>query len=209
MSNTAGDNGYYGIGAYGSRTSVTFYSPQALADRAIFHWNVSGIQSTNDLATCNLPGLFNNCASGPLAFLATTNTNLDFNALFDSANNPLNRFGPGYTYDIGGMPLNQTISLMYWTSAFVTLNANQTTQGGSFSKFANCSNTFELANIDLFDANNDLITDWTMTDLATGRPVFNQNGQISAVDVPEPAIITLVGLGLAALRFRRRRTLSS
>lgn len=205
ITNIADENGYYAIGAYGSRTSVTFYSPQALADRAEFHWVVSGAESSNNPATCLLPGLFLDCATGRLDFLATTDTNLTFNDLFVAANNPLNQFGPGsYTYNIGGMPLDQTISLMYWTSAFVTLNASQTTQGGTYSKFADYSNTFDLAAIDLFDVRGNKITEWIMTDLATGIPVFNQNGRIGATDVPEPATLALFALGFAAFATRRR-----
>ncbi|MEZ5571642.1 MAG: hypothetical protein R3E64_06415 [Halioglobus sp.] len=207
VTNTADENGYYAIGAYGSRTTVQFFSPQALADRAVFHWDVSGVESPSNPATCDLPGLFDDCATGRLDFLATTNTSLTFNDLFSSSNSPLNVFGPGsYSYNIGGMPLNQVISLMYWSSAFVTLNANQTVNGGTFSGFANYSNTFELASIDLFDANNNLITDWTMVDLATQQTVFNQDGQVRNEDIPVPATLMLLLLGLSALRITRRRT---
>lgn len=208
ISNTADENGYYAIGGSGSRTSVQFFSDQALADRAVFKWNVTGSESPSDIATCNPDlSIFNNCATARIDFLATVNQALNFSDLFDPANGALKEFGPGtYTYNIGGMPLNQVISLMYWTSAFVQLNASETTAGGSFSKFANYSNTYELVDIDLFDINNVEITEWTMMDLATQRVVFNQDGQVRQDnDVPEPATLTLFGFGLTALGLGRRK----
>lgn len=208
VTNIADDNGYYAIGGSGSRTSVQFFSAQALADRAVFRWSVTGSESPSDLATCNPAlGIFANCATSRLDFLATTNTSLTFHDIANPANGALNVFGPGtFTYNIGGMPLDQVISLMYWTSAFVHLDASESVGGGSFSKFANYSNTYELVDIDLFDINNEEITEWSMVDMATRQAVFNQDGQIRNGDVPVPATLTLLGLGLAGLGLRRKKS---
>ncbi len=207
VTNIADENGYYAIGGSGSRTSVQFFSAQALADRAVFRWNVTGSESPSDLATCDPNNsIYSNCATARLDFLATTNTALNFFDLFDDANGAMTEFGPGtFTYNIGGMPLDQVISLMYWTSAFVQLNASESVGGGSFSKFANYSNTYELVDIDLFDINNEEITEWSMVDMATRQTVFNQDGQVRNGDVPVPATLALFGLGLAALGVRRSK----
>jgi hypothetical protein len=95
-----------------------------------------------------------------------------------TANSPLTRFGPeNYSYNIGDIRLDQRVRASL---------PGQIPQGGSFSAFANYSNTYELMGIDLFDANDNAINNWTLTDLATGQTVFNQDGRVA---VPEPATL--------------------
>ncbi len=207
VTNAAAGDGYYAQGSYGSRTTVQFFSPQALAQSATFNWHVSGSQTPTVTGQC-VPSsqIYNNCSTSRIDFLATTNPNATFGDVFTDPT-ALLRFGPGdFSYSIAGMPLNQTISLMYWTSAFVGVVPGQIAKGQKFSALADYSNTYDLLSIDLFDANNNLITDWTLLDLSTGTTVFNQNGRIPT-SVPEPSAIMLLSfglLGLLGLAFARR-----
>ncbi len=206
ITNTQAANGYYAIGAFGSRTTVEFFTAGALADRAVFHWHVSGTQSPNNIATCDFLTVFDNCVSSWLDFLATTDTNAVFVDLFDVLINPLTKFGPGdFTYDISGLPLNQTISLLYWSSAFVTVDDSQITQGGTFSAFANYSNTFTLESIDLYDADNNLLPEWSLVDVSSGQTVFDQNGALPTTFAPEPATVALLAGGVLFIGVSRRK----
>lgn len=206
VTNANADNGYTAQAAYGSRTTVEFFTSGALASRALFHWHVSGTESSTNVADCNPPTEFSLCAAARLDFAATTDSSKRFVDLFiDPSLNPLSEFGAGdYFYDIGGLPLDQVIQLMFWSSTFVNAAPGKLPQGGEFSLFADYSSTFDLIEIDLFDVNDNEITQWTMVDRATGQTVFNQDGRIAAT-IPEPSSITLLAAGIFGLVAGRRR----
>ncbi|GEM_PF-2863072 len=195
-------NGYYIVGGQGSHTRVQFFTPGALAERSVFTWRVTGTGTTN-------AGM----ATGRLDFLAGAyDAGTSFDTLFDAGNGALSVYGPGtYTYTLP-LLLDQPIDLFYWSSAFVEVSQSTAASllGGVISGSADFGNTFTLEKIDLYDANDNLITEWTMQDLSTGLIVFDQNGRTFAAGaaVPEPGTLTLAligGLGLAAFHCRARR----
>jgi hypothetical protein len=149
--------------------------------------------------------IFDICSTARLDFAATAAPNQNFySLLYANPANTLTRFGVGdYSYSIAAMPLNQVITLAYWTSAFVQVNPGQVAQGSNINLFANYSNTFDLMSIDLFDANNDLITDWTLMDLTDNSTVFTSTGRV--VSAPEPSSLALFGIGLLAVGMLRRK----
>ncbi|MFO1220713.1 MAG: PEP-CTERM sorting domain-containing protein [Burkholderiaceae bacterium] len=205
VTNANASDGYYSVAGTGSHTTATFFSAQALADHAVFSWHVSGIESSTPPGKCNpSAGVFDTCSTARLDFLATTDSSETF-WTFGSNPATMTQWGPGtYSTSIAGMPLNQLINFFYWTSAFVQINPGALPQGSSVNYFANFTNTFDLVGIDLFDASNNLITDWTLVDSATGQTVFTPSGRVPA-SVPEPTTLSLLGLSLLAMGFARRR----
>jgi hypothetical protein len=195
VDNASAADGYYVVAGQGTRTKVEFFTPDALAARSTFTWRVTGTETAPY-----------GQATSRIDFLAGFYGDQDWNYLFTSGQ-AMTEFGPGtYTYNLAGT-LNQPIDLYFWSAAFAEVDRGQAPQGASFTSFANYGSTYELVGIQLYDTNDQLITNWSMVDLTTNQTVFNQNGRIdAAAPVPEPATCILLGTGLLGVaRLRRHR----
>jgi len=217
----AGDQ-YYQVAGQGSATSVQFFTPEAAAARATFTWQVTG-SSSNPSGIGNVgcpqpvppPGCFPP-ATGRLDFGASTNQDVNWLHLFADPNDELEsitRFGPGtFSYNLPIANLGDVINLFYWSSAYTQVNAGEAPQGSNFQLTADYFNTFLLAEVQLFDENDNPISEWSMVDMNLGEEVFNQDGRVAPVlppppeGVPEPASGALLLAAAAATVATRRRS---
>lgn len=193
------NEGYYAIAGRGSHTTVEFFTPGALAERAVFHWHVTG-NSNTPLGV----------AGSRIDFAAGSYGTTDFNGFFSIPTGPrMEEYGPGnFTYTLP-MTLNQPIDLFYWSSAYIQINQPETTGhvGSSLSALADFSNTYVLDSIDLYDGSNTRLTSWTMQEVSSGEVMFNQDGRTAAAgsSAPEPTSLCLLVIGGTLVVVRRRR----
>lgn len=185
VTNAQAIDGYYAVAGYGTRTQVQFFTPQALAERSVFTWRVTGLE--------NEPIGW---VDARLDFLAAPHSDAQFIDVYDSG---VTHYGPGdYVYVLNAA-LNEPIDLFFWSSAFVQLNRGVASQGSTVTLMANYGSTYELVGIELYDGNDRLIDNWTLVDLVSGRTVFDQNGRIDPATVPEPGALVLLTLGLLGI----------
>jgi len=193
VGNASASLGYTSIGSYGFRTQAQFNSAQT-PGRVVFNFNVTGSSSAP----------FGG-ANGRLDFLADGSASGSFYDVFGGSS--LHATGSGsfqFTY-IGSTAA--PLDIMFYAASYALIGGNtgfpSASNGANFTTFANFSNTFDLTGIELYDENDLLIPEWTLTDLGVNAVVFDQNGRIEAV--PEPGSIALIMSGLTIIGMLRRR----
>jgi hypothetical protein len=194
--------GYQATTQTGSHTQVQFFTPGTLATSSVYRWNVSGTTGSS-LSGANV--------NGGLSFLAGNFGGAGYNTVFSSVNTQV-LIGPGtLTYTLPQV-LNQPIDLYFVSGAYFETKRSQSLAllGGTISGFSNFGSTYTLEGIDLYDSNDDLITNWTMEDVSLpGVPLFDQDGRTAAaggfgVAAPEPTTLALLAVGGIGMLARRR-----
>ena len=186
VTNAIGNGGYNAVASQGSRTQGVFTSGAGTPGRADFHFTLTGSASSPY-------GL----ALGRLDFLARSFTPGQ-GSYFDVFSGLHADTAGNHTFSYIGSFVNP-LDLLFYAAAGVVIQDGATVPAGAdFTATADFEHTFDLSSIDLFDTNNRLIDNWTLTDMATGRVVFNQGGRVAAT-IPEPDTLILVALSLVAL----------
>lgn len=187
---------YYLVAGQGGASRVHFNAGTTAA-QATFTWTISGTALENG------PGV----ANSRLDFAASTTQLGSWFDIFSLV--PV--YGPG-TYQFTA-PVDADggdVFLYFWSSAYALLQHGAAADGANTSLTANFGSTFVLTDVELVDDSGQLLTDWTMTDAATGEALFDQDGRIAGVApapdfVPEPASAWLLAAAGAALATMRRR----
>lgn len=196
VTNAGAGNGYTAIASQGARTQVQFSSAQT-PGRVDFTFAITGTETEPY-------GL----SLGRLDFMARQFAPAsDYFDVFGAG--ALHASGPGtYSYSYFG-PTTSALDILFYSAAGTIVGLDDVPfapAGANFTSTANYGSTFTLSTIDLFTAAGTRIDAWTLTDLASNQVVFDQDGRVTT-SVPEPGTLTLLGLGLAALGFSRRRRL--
>lgn len=105
--------------------------------------------------------------------------------------------------------LGTPINLYFWTSAYVWLKPGDLGVGDGATITANYSRTIVLEGVDLYDADDNLLSDWSMVDTDSGTTLFTDAGRqvpvLPSLPIPEPGTWAMMLGGLLSLGWMQRR----